>query len=56
LRAEWIAGPQGDRSFPIERQLIHLRVTAWRERGKATSVAPVRTVRTVFDTRAAANG
>lgn len=51
LYARWIAAPEGERSFAIERQLIHLRITAWRERQAPLVVRPVRTLTTLIESR-----
>ncbi|OYY91537.1 MAG: hypothetical protein B7Y45_02990 [Sphingomonas sp. 28-66-16] len=56
LRAEWITAPGGERCFPIERQLIFLRVTCWRERRSPITVAPVKSVSTRIDPREPADG
>lgn len=51
FQIEWIAAPDGHRSFAVERQLIHLRLTAWRERGIPALVKPVKTLAAVIDSR-----
>lgn len=56
LRTEWIMAPNRERAFAIERQLIHLRVTAWRERGVPVAVVPVKAIATIIDPREAAGG
>ncbi len=56
LRTEWIMAPNRERAFAIERQLIHLRVTAWRERGVPVAVAPVKTISTIVDPRETSGG
>ncbi|KQN29388.1 hypothetical protein [Sphingomonas sp. Leaf38] len=56
LRLEWVTAPVRDRAFAIERQLIHLRVTAWRERGVPVVVVPVKAITTTIDPRERAGG
>ncbi|PTS90387.1 hypothetical protein DBR17_01550 [Sphingomonas sp. HMWF008] len=56
LHAEWRTPPDGLHSFPIERQLIHLRVTAWRERSAPVVIRPVKSVSTIIDSRETADG